>query len=229
MAQFISKRLRKLPGIWRMDGVAEVTNRGHSGNSCYVHFSQIYESKIKSPYEWDARTPNSATLSCHIATLSEYRVGTIWKDGKLYSNPPQVDGSYTLDIRNCRYVKLWDTVDLSKLTVKSFLDESQMHYGPLREHLSRTYYAIVPVLNNVRIGWVIIPASELLRFYFGPSSRVLASTVKGSLSDYISFDPSLSYLAGHEVVLRNRNRLTRLEAIMFGRLAATKHGLCGPA
>lgn len=225
MTQFISERLNKRPGIWRVDGVAGVTNRGHSGNSCYVHFSQIDDTKIKAPYEPNARTTYSATLSCHVATLTEFRVGTIWKEGKLYANAEQVPGTFTLDVAKCRYAQLGDSIDLSGMKVQSFLDEKQMRYGALREQLARAFYAIVPVIGSVRVKWLITPASELLRFYYGPSSRVLSSIVRGSLDEFISFDESRSYLAGNEAVLFNHCRLTRLEAMLFARLIASPYAL----
>ena len=225
--EFIYKRLKPLDGYWRVDGIGKVRNRGSHGVSCHVHFQSIIsryvENSTESPYSNQAGTFLQFPLSVHIATLSHFKIGSIWKHGKLYREAPSLNSGFDIDLRHCEYVRLNQEVKLGDHTVATVLNESYFKLFPDRNRkaLKDAYYAIAPVLNNLRTKWIVIPASELLRFYYGPSSPMLSSVVSGKIGNYISLDPSESYLEDTEVFLRNRQRLKKLEAYMLGRLIAS--------
>jgi hypothetical protein len=225
MREFVCKKLKALDGYWRVDGVGQVRTRGSHGVSCDVHFQRLFpqyvENPLESPYRNQAGTSTNHRLTVHVATLSHFKVGTIWRHGKLYREAPLLDFAVDVDIRHCQYVRLSEEVMLGSHTVSTVLNESYYKLFKNRAALKDCYYAIAPVVNNLRIKWIVIPASELLRFYYGPSSPMLTSVVRGKLGDYISLDSKESYLEGEEVFLRNRQSLRKLEAFMLGRLIAS--------
>jgi hypothetical protein len=219
MAKFIYKRLKSYPGFWRVDGVGEIRDRGRLGAGVSVHFSEILESELHAPYRTQARSGQTLSLPVHSATLTEFKVGTIWKDGALTYTPPQLDKSVTIDVSRCRIVRLGEHFELNTRHIDTALPEPFYRLGDNRERLKNTFYAVVPVLGDPITDWLVTPCSELLRFYYGVTSRLLSSTLRGRIGDYVSWDKSRFEDA--KLILHVTQRLNRKEAAVLARAAAS--------
>lgn len=228
MTKFIYKKLKRYPGLWRVDGVGEIRDRGRLGASVSVHFSEILESEAHDPYRTHARSGNILSLPVHSATLTEFRVGSIWKDGALAYTPPQLDKSVTIDVSRCRIVRLGSPFELNTRHIDTVLPEPFYRLGDNREHLKNTFYAIAPVLGDPITDWLVTPCSELLRFYYGVTSRLLSSTLRGRIGDYVSWDKSR--FEDGKLILHVTQRLNRKEVAVLARAVAShdaKHAIHG--
>ena len=219
MTKFISKKLKNRTGVWRVDGVSKVSDNGRLGVGVTVQFSGIRDSEIHDPYRGLALTGEQFALPTHSSRLTEYKVGSIWKDGELAHSPPLHEHLLTIDVSQCRIVELDKMVKIEGRLIDSVIPENQFRLGNNRVFLAKSRYALVPVLNSTLTNWLIIPCSELLRFYYGVSSRLLSSTLRGRLDEYVSWEES-SFEDG-QVILRVKQRLSRKEAAVLSRAVAS--------
>jgi hypothetical protein len=219
VAKFTYKKLKRRGGIWRVDGISEVRDGRRLGVGVTVHFAGIHETEIHEPYRAAAPTGEVLALRVHSATLSQFITGSVWKEGALAHSPRPHEHPLTVDVSQCRIVELDQTIKIEGRLIDSVIPENQHRFGSNRNLLAHTRYALLPVLNSNLTNWLIVPCSELLRFYFGVSSRLLSSTLRGQLDDYVSWRDS-SY-DGVELILRDKRRLQRKEAAIFCRAVAS--------
>lgn len=225
MNEFIYQKLKRLDGYWRVDGVGGIRNSGAYGVSCDVRFQRLLPQYVENDTEDLSRNHAGMgivhPLTVHVATLSRFKVGTVWVHGKFHRGAPSLKQGLNVDLRHCQYVRLGEAITLGEHTLGTILSERNYKFSDNRVPLKDSFYAVAPVVNNVHTKWIVIPVCELLRFYYGPSSPMLTSVVRGKLDDYVSLDRRESYLEGTNLVLRNRQRLTKLEALTLGRLIAS--------
>jgi len=220
MARFVHKRLARHVGIWRVDGVGPIQDRGRLGARATVYFSGIHESSIHDPYRKPALTGETLPLNLHVASLREFKVGTIWRDGgRVRGADPLESREYLADVSRARLVALDERVKLDGVWAESVIPEFQFRFGVNRQYLAPTYYAVVPVLDNPTTQWLVIPCSELLRFYTGVSSRFLASALQGSFDNYVAWSKCRE--ADGRPIVHVKQRLNRKEAAILARAVAS--------
>jgi len=220
MAKFIHKRLARHAGVWRVDGVGPIQDRGRLGARVVVYFSGIHESSLHDPYRKPALTGETLHLNLHVASLREFKVGTIWRDGgRVRSADPLESREYSVDVSRARLVALDERVKLDGVWAESVIPEFQFRFGVNRQYLALTNYVIVPVIDNPTTQWLVIPCSELLRFYTGMSSRFLASALQGRFDNYV--DWSKCRLVDDRPVVHVKQRLNRKEAAILARAVAS--------
>lgn len=162
---------------WRIDWFGEIAfpNRliRRKQPSVLVHLSRVISDRYKedptvllSPDSTPpARFQRKVWIS--IGTLPMLRVGDIWRNGQLVSQP-----DYELERFPGTLINR-DTTHLVKaglnLRDKGFLLPLSEH--PWHMHCTQSYCVLVELADNRRI---IIPCIELIRFYFGSSSNLIA-------------------------------------------------------
>lgn len=162
---------------WRIDWFGEIAfpNRliRRKQPSVLVHLSRV----ISDRYEEDPTvllSPESTSPArfqrkvwISIGTLPMLRVGDIWRNGQLVSQP-----NYELEEFPNILINR-DTTHLVKaglnLNDKGFLLPLAEH--PWHMHCTQSYCVLVELADNRRI---IVPCIELIRFYFGSSSNLIA-------------------------------------------------------
>ncbi|HEY8096526.1 MAG TPA: hypothetical protein VIE65_10615, partial [Methylobacter sp.] len=219
MATFSHSRLARHLGIWRVDGIGPINPSGRLGNRTTVYFSGLSEAGLNSPYKKNSLNGMALALPVHVASLREFKVGSVWREGKRVSEPEPISTEYHIDISRAQLVPLGRSININGHWISTVLPNLYFCLGSNRAKLSQTLYAIVPVLADRMTQWLIVPASELLRFYIGVSSPLLSDTLQGRLNNYISWDKS--HLKDGVVTLHIKKRLTRKEAAMMARAVAS--------
>ncbi|HSC69037.1 MAG TPA: hypothetical protein VLC79_15195 [Cellvibrio sp.] len=215
MARFICGRLKKRPGIWRVDGIGTIRPSHQLGSRLTYLFSEIKPEFIDNPYQIKAPTGNVYQMPGHAGWLRLFTPGTLWQEGKKTISPPTLELAITIDTRSCVY-KLPNQVNPDFAPFATLLPETHLNYGDNLAHLNQTLFALIPIpkSNDIRIDWLIIPTAELFRYYVGASSRLLASALTGTTSKLIEN----ARLENGEVIIEDKTgTLTRFEACLYGR------------
>jgi hypothetical protein len=210
MARNTHKRLARHPGIWRVDGVGPVENRGRLGTRTVVYFSGLTEEGQENPYWKSSLNGETLALPIHSASLRDFKVGSIWREGKRIGGSDQIKTEFHVDVSQLRLVALDQAIDLNGSWASTVVPDAKFCFGDNRSYLTHTLYVIAPVLGDRLTQWIVIPASELLRFYFGVSSRFLSGTLQGRLENYV--DWARSRMENGLPVLHLKQSLNRKEA-----------------
>jgi hypothetical protein len=207
--------LKKRPGIWRVDGIGTIRPSKLLGSRITYLFSEIKPEFIDKPNQVNAPTGDTYQMSGHAGWLRLFTPDTLWQGGQKSISPPTLDLAVTIDTRSCIYT-LPNEVDPAFAPFETLLPDTHLTYGRNLEHLSQTLYALVPVpsYNNILIKWLVIPTSELFRYYVGASSRLLSHALTGTTSSLIK----QAKLKNEEVIIEDKTgTLTRLEACFYAR------------
>ncbi|MCD0492013.1 hypothetical protein LQD23_06855 [Chromobacterium violaceum] len=222
MAIFPLKRLaKKHPGIWRVDGIGPIKPSAKLGTRVTVHFSGIAPGRVNDPYKRGAVLPGvQLPFPIHVALLRAFKVGTVWHEGRCIYRPqsksPEV---FHIDVSKAQYVALDEAVTLNGVSIPSVLPDDYFYLANNREILAASRYAIVPVIGNPMVQWLVVPAIELLRFYVGVSSRFLTGALSGRLDKYV--DWNRVRMEETWPVLQVKTRLSRTESFVLGRAVAS--------
>lgn len=215
MARFICGRLKKRPGIWRVDGIGTIQPSALLGSRITYLFSEIKPEFIDKPEQLHAPTGNVYQMSGHAGWLRLFTPGTVWQEGQKTISPRTLELAITIDTRSCIYT-LPNQVNPAFAPLATLLPETHLTYGDNLGHLNQTLFALVPISssNNIRIDWLIIPTAELFRYYVGASSRLLASALTGTTSKLIE---DARFEKGEIIINDKTGTLTRFEACLYGR------------
>jgi hypothetical protein len=212
-------RLARHTGIWRVDGIGPIKPGGKLGIRSTVYFSGLSEAGLNSPYKKTSLNSMTLALPVHAASLREFKVGSVWREGRRIAGPEPISTCYRVDVSRTRLVSLGNAININEHWIPTVLPDLYFCLGSNRKELAQTFYAIVPVLADRMTHWLIVPSSELLRFYVGVSSPLLSDTLQGRLDNYISW--SRSQLKDGVVNLHVKKRLTRKEAAVLARAVAS--------
>lgn len=229
MVAFIHKRLSRKPGIWRVDGIAPLESRNRLGTRTAVLFSEIKEASKGAPYRSSSRTGETLRLSIQSASIREFTIGSLWRDGRRIGGPEGVPDLLFVDLARAQIVTLNEQVKLGEHSIPSVLPERYFEMGLNRAELESTYYLIAPVLDNPLTKWIVIACSELLRFYTGSSSRLLSTALQGRLDTLVDWQRCRR--EGDLPVVHVKRDLSRQEAAVFARAinsAMAKANLLAP-
>jgi len=217
------KRLDKHPGIWRVDGIGPIENHGQLGARAEVYLSGLEEDGLHEPYKEKSLNHQTLKFPIHSASLKDFRIGSIWKDGKRIHDHGTSLERYSVDVSRTQIVPLNYGVKVGEhFWVDTSVPENYFTMaGDNRRDLSPTLYALVPVLNDNRTQWLVVPVSELVCFYAGISSRLLSSVLRGRLDHYVNWNKCR--LSGDCVTLYAKRPLSRKEAFVLARIVASPH------
>jgi len=219
MAQFVYNRLARHPGIWRVDGIGPIDERGRLGTRLTVCFSGLTDAGLDQPYLKGSLNSLTLELRIHPASLYHFTVGSLWREGKRIGGPEPINTSFEVDAGKFRLVALSESFKLNDQWVKTVIPIVGISSGKNRLSLYSTLYAIVPVLDNRGTKWLVVPTSELLRFYTGVSSRLLSGALQGRLDYFVNWDKSR--IEGKRSILHVKQHLKRIEAVVLARATAT--------
>lgn len=218
MAIIPLKHLARHPGIWRVDGIGPIRPSANLGVRATVHFSGLTEAGVIQPYWKSSLSGSTLPLPIHTALLRDFKVGSLWYEGRRIGGPPKVDVPFRVDLSRARYVQLGKGIDLDGYWLSSVLPDDNFFLGENRKALASSWYAIVPVIGNRMTQWLVVSAVELLRFYVGVSSRFLSGALEGRLGKYIDWDKRR--MEDGRPVLHVKTSLNRKEAAVLGRAVA---------
>lgn len=215
MARFSHKRLARRPGLWRVDGIGLIEPHGKLGTRTTIHFSGLSEDGVTQPYWKSSLNGLTFALRVHSASLREFKVGSLWRDGKRVAGPPGIRDTFEIDPSRARVLSLDERAKLGDQWVPTVLPSSYFHMGENRARLQSSLYVLVPVLNDVKTSWLVAPASEILRFYFGVSARLLSGSLQGNLGRYV--DWNRSRVEDGRPVVHVKQRVNKREASVIAR------------
>ncbi|VXB97255.1 conserved hypothetical protein [Pseudomonas sp. 8BK] len=180
--------LAKEPGLWRVDGIGPIDGHAQLGNRATVFFSGLTDIGLSKPYASSSRNGSTHSLSVHTSWLQEFKVGSLWENGLCVSGPREAPVTVAIDTSSARSVPLMHAVRLADQWAPSVLPTAYFDMGQNRSALASSSYVIVRVLENPRIQWLVIPASELFRFYTGASARFISCSLQGLFDDYVDWE-----------------------------------------
>ncbi|MFJ3483819.1 hypothetical protein ACIPL1_10625 [Pseudomonas sp. NPDC090202] len=213
MDQYQAKPLRKLEGFWRVDGTSDVE---WSEDRLKIGFvlSRLKDD-YSNPFNASAREDiPTVTLVLSPRWLSILTVGSIWQGGKRVSKPSWLDRSFEIDTCHAsnQAAKLKDRWATKGVVTE--LSPKTDQKGP-----SVTLYAVAPIIGDKEFEWLVIPHSEIFRFYVAVSGRVTTKVLNGEISDLIDLNKPTS---NDPVTIFEHVKLKEIEAKFFGRLQANK-------
>lgn len=215
MARFVCGRLKKRPGIWRVDGIGTIRPSNQLGSRLTYLFSEIKPDLIDKPDQIHAPTGNTYQMAGHAGWLRLFTPGTLWQEGQKTISPRTLELAITIDTRSCLYT-LPNNVNPAFAPFDTLLPETHLNYGDNLAYLNQTLFSLIPIpsSNELPINWLIIPTAEIFRYYVGASSRLLAGALMGNTTKLIE----RATLENGEVVINDKTgTLTRFEACVYGR------------
>lgn len=221
MDQYKAGPLKKLKGFWRVDGVSQVAE-SEKGLKVGMVLSRLKDD-FSDPYRIDARlgTPPQ-TLTLHPKWLCILTIGSVWHSGKLHSKPEPLKELLTIDTtQGCNYpyqraVKLNNSWTKAGVAAADFLPKDNY------QDLYATLYNLVRIVDHPVYKWMVVPASELLRFYMGVSGRLLTAVMRGETGDFLKWPSGEAYQSYRgKIDLHEIKQLKRLEVEVLGRALAS--------
>ncbi|MBC3873497.1 hypothetical protein [Undibacterium flavidum] len=160
--------------FWRIDWFGSVSfsenYRRSSQPKVEVQLSQILDHEIDTSVNFDLENIKKArkrTVRLPVGLLSALKIGDIWKNGALSMQPEY-------EVMSFNQLKI--TRDTSSLIKAGLPDpETGEYFLPMShhpQHMEHTQSYCVHIKTNA--CHIIVPCVELIRFYFGSSSTVLA-------------------------------------------------------
>lgn len=217
MDQKVPAPLRDLKGRWRVDGVSQASWNGRDIKVGIV-LSEL-KPNAENPFAVDASkqgAPTLITLNPH--WLSSLTIGSTWDEGRLVSRADPLPGHFQVDTSKAQLLSFNRSVKLGEKYTDNGVADPDFLDPRIHRDLFPSLYLLVPIQGNKQYQWMVIPCSEILRFYMGPSSRLIARVIQGSLESLV-VDGKLE---GETVTLLANTDLKRLEKIIFGRAYANE-------
>ncbi|SFN48229.1 hypothetical protein SAMN05660284_01592 [Formivibrio citricus] len=149
---------------------------------------------------------------CSLGILPFLRVGDIWKSGKLLRQP---------DYQLQTFVNLEINQDTTALIKAGLSTENKQFLLPLREHPwhrshTQAYCLRIQLPDDHQI---VIPCWELIRFYFGSSSRLIHTIFQYTLKKEMLFTDNITTHGGHGLHLVLADGIPGRSAADIGRIA----------
>ncbi|GLO49000.1 hypothetical protein D3C76_82530 [compost metagenome] len=217
MDQKVPAPLRDLKGRWRVDGVSQANWNGRDIKAGIV-LSEL-KPEAENPFAADASlqsAPTLITLNPH--WLSVLTIGSIWNEGRLISRPDPLPGHFQVDTSKAQLLSFSRGVKLGEKYTDNGVADPDFLNPKTHRDLIASLYLLVPIEGNKQYQWMVIPCSEILRFYMGPTSRLIARVIQGELDSLVV----AGELEGDTVTLYAATDLQKLEKIIFGRAYANK-------
>lgn len=216
MPQFTCQRLKEKLRIWRVDGIGTVRPSTYLGARVNYLFSEIKPHLIETADNVLAPTGRVYLLKGHAGWLRLFTPGSVWVEGRKTISPATLSLALTIDTRACIYT-LPDKIPSDFAPLETLLPKSHLEYHDNRDHLANTLFALLPVpsINNSPIKWLIVPASEIFRYYVGASSRLLAAALTNTVKNRLIESAKLK--DGRVTIRDHVGNLTKLEACVIAR------------
>lgn len=158
---------------WRIDWLGEVNYRiaakRNSTPSIRVSLSRWPDANLDADRICNVTSPYQCHVYAPVGYLGKLKIGDVWRDGELVSSPQYQTERFT-DVS----VKQ-DTTSIIKAGLGAKTASGEVFYLPLSVHPYHTghtgsYCLLVNLPDDKRL---IIPATELISFYFGSSGSLI--------------------------------------------------------
>ena len=209
------KFFKNHPGIWRMDGVGQLRLIDRKPHAT-VCFSGVHpESLVSNNTFFQRSLPASA-----IVWLA---VGSLWKNGRRIKDNSLESETFTVDVSKPEILNLQEKLSIPLKTNKNIevgiippdafnFGGGKGNYNFLKEGTYRVFKT-----GKEKTPYLIIPNSEIYRFYYGVSSRLCNSIIVGETDKYVDWNLSER---GANPKIHLKTRLSRLERYVFLRALA---------
>ncbi|BAP42225.1 putative uncharacterized protein [Pseudomonas sp. StFLB209] len=218
MDQNRASPLRKLNGFWRVDGISEV-HPAEKGLKIGFVLSRLRDD-YTDPNDGSARLDMAPELLVlNPRWINDLTPGSVWENGACVSKPEWLGRSLSVDTSQAKKLPFSTATQINgKWTAKGiaaadFLPKKDYHY------LFATYYTLAPVSGDAQFKWMVIPHSELFRFYSAVSGRVAKNVLRGDLGELVDLSVNTEI---DPVTIVERVKLKESEAKFFGRIKASK-------
>lgn len=208
---YFSRLGTRFPGTWRVDGATNVTRRGKRSCFVVILLAPINAAFADNPYTTRALANGPGQpFRIHTSMLSRFVVGSVWRDGQLIHLPAEVSEVVKIEPERALYLSMGQELDVPASWPGELLPQS---YFPVpddnRAAMRNAMFAVVPISGASTRQFLIVPCSELLRFYFGVSSRMLNDIFYGTINhDYADFSagpgPESNRIQIHRKMLLSR-------------------------
>ena len=223
MADKNTRKLAKTPGIWRVDGFGEISNLAGKRPQIEVCFSKVIQNKKSSALQNSSLTGDNLILRYSMVALRRFPIGSLWENGKCISKVQKIEKSFTIDTSRVRLVRLNEKVELNAMTVKYVIPPLYYRFGENWAALENNFVTLVPVINDPRTDWMVLPCSELFKFYLGVSDRFCNALLMSKLESYVDWNKSNP--SNHSPKLSIKRKLSLVESFTLLRALATEQGM----
>jgi len=203
------------PGRWRVDGVSRALYSKKQQIGLRFVLSQI-DPSASDPYSSEASTGNEPiSMNLSAQWLSFLTAGSIWEAGESIDvqtqAPKALHSQFEIDLSAVQYKPfnfranldgVWDN-----FVNPEFLDQTT------HKALATSSYALAPIKGHKKYKWMVIPCSELIRFYMAPTKRLSYAVMNGAIEKLATFQK----FENGVVTLADKVGLTRYEALILGR------------
>lgn len=214
MDKYRAKPLLKLQKFWRVDGTSDVEwveNRLKIG---FV-LSRLRDD-YSDPFSAAARQDiPSQLLVLSPSWISILTVGSVWDGGKRISKPGWLGRALEIDTSQAvnHATNLKDKWTTRGITAGNLAPQKDQK-GP-----SVTLYTIVPVVGDNQFKWMVIPQSEIFRYYFSVSGRITKKVLNGEIDDLVDLSKPTD---NNPITIFEHVKLKEIEAKFFGRVQANQ-------
>ena len=214
----VFKFLSRHPGVWRVDGIAKVDIES-SKPRVRVCFAKIKDDQVDNPYKNTSLAESEPSVATYInlnlpySAIIWFTIGSLWENGKKIGGP-KLENSVTVDTRLGITRRLNEKFELDDIGYDIIPHKFYSFGGSAGSYsdLKDTNYEILPISNGSSAQFLIIPHSELYRFYIGASSRLCNAVIMGEVDKYVDFNQSIP---GRSPVLIAHTRLSLLERFVL--------------
>ena len=216
MDEYRAPPLRKLQGFWRVDGVSELQNADKGLKICFV-LSRLRDDYID-PYDASARLDiPSVPLVLNPSWISVLTIGSVWEGVKRVSKPERLGELFEIDTTQGVRLPFSQSIKLGKKWTTKGIAAADFLPKKDYKNLFATLYTIVPIVGSERYTWLVIPHSEIFRFFFAVSGSIAKKVLRGETAELIDLSKPTD---NDPVTIFERVRLKEIEAKFFGRVQA---------
>lgn len=200
--------MKKLTGIWRVDGIGAIKLTKNDVPQVFISLSEIKKEGVHNSLMFGQLTSEQKWIREPLNRISELLVGSCWEDGKRINRPSPFKTKYTIDTSKIRILKPNEGISIDGASFDSILPSMaiDLRHHNMKRIEKESLYAIVPVLDDPLTNFLVLPCSELYRFYIGVSDRFTNKVLTNDTQKYFSWeDPYIK-------VKRPLNRLEQFVA-----------------
>lgn len=211
------KVLMESEGLWRVDAIGRVWPRVEEDSEVDIFFSEIFPESKTNPFGQNAvKSIEPLIVRRSVAELFLYAVGTLWTKKNQITYQPHWSESFEIDTTTGQKKLFGEPMEFGDGRILHLVPNSHFQLErKQRLELRTTWLHVLPVSNNRYTQLLLIPATEVFRFYYGVSTNLIRKMLSGEISKLIDWRASTCSLDCIRLV--ERTRLTRLEAYVLAR------------
>lgn len=203
------KFFKSHPGRWRVDGISCLSMEDGKRPRVIICFSKDGEHASGSV--------NFFQKNLHFSAIMWFTTGSIWENGRKVSNP-KIQKPVATDTRTSRTRILRNTLRIvteeENGTEVDIIPVTEFSFGGGKgnyRHLMDTKYEVLKTTDE-ETPYIIIPHSEIYRFYLAVSTRLCNAILMDDVDRYVDLDKSIP---GPSPTLVTNRRLSRVERYIF--------------